>query len=155
MTHRSNFIVPSPFAMLIAAVALAAGAPAFAETPTHPTTAEQAAQKPIDRTEDRLREMHAKLKITAEQDPQWENFVKAERDSAKDMSDLIAKRESSVKTMNAIDDFKNYAAITEAHEEGLKKIIPAFEKLYGSLSDEQKKIADDMFKGVGEGKRAS
>lgn len=101
--------------------------------------------------------MRARLKITPAQDPQWQEFVKAERDGAKEMSELIEKRNQSSKAMNAVDDFKNYAAIAEAHEDSLKKVVPAFEKLYASLTDEQKKLADAMFKdtGAGNGRKAS
>jgi hypothetical protein len=53
-----------------------------------------------------------------------------------------------------VDDFKNYEHIVEAHVDGLKKVVPAFEKLYDSLSDQQKKMADSMFRGAA-GRKAS
>jgi protein CpxP len=95
--------------------------------------------------------MRTKLKITPAQDPQWQDFIKAERDGAQDMSELIEKRKQSSKAMNAVENFKNYAAITEAHEDSLKKVVPAFERLYSSLTDEQKKAADTMFKDADDG----
>lgn len=94
--------------------------------------------------------------MTAAQDPQWTAFVQAERDSAKEMSELIQRREQHAKNMNAVDDFRSYGKIAEAHEDGLKKIIPAFEALYDSLSDDQKKAADTMFRNPGKsGRRTS
>ena len=57
------------------------------------------AKKPIDRAEARIAELHAKLHVTAAQDPQWTAFVQAERDSAKEMSELIQDREKHAKSM--------------------------------------------------------
>ncbi|MDB5393853.1 MAG: hypothetical protein JWM91_1359 [Rhodospirillales bacterium] len=157
---KANRPYPSLAMLLLASAAIFAGsASARAETSATGTrpAVERAAQKPIDRAEARLEEMRARLKITPAQDPQWQEFVKAERDGAKEMSELIEKRNQSSKAMNAVDDFKNYAAIAEAHEDSLKKVVPAFEKLYASLTDEQKKLADAMFKdtGAGNGRKAS
>jgi hypothetical protein len=36
--------------------------------------------------------------------------------------------------------------VIEAHDAGMKKFIPAFEALYNSMSDAQKKIADSLFR---------
>ncbi|HLG89251.1 MAG TPA: Spy/CpxP family protein refolding chaperone [Alphaproteobacteria bacterium] len=107
------------------------------------------AQRPVDRTEARIAELRAKLHVTTQQGPQWDAFVGAERDSAKEMSELIERRERDAKGMNAVDDFRSYGKIAEAHADGLKKIIPAFEALYDSLSDDQKKAADTMFRNPG------
>ena len=51
-----------------------------------------------------------------------------------------------VKTMTAVDNLQSYSAIVEAHAEGLKKFVPAFEALYASMSDAQKKNADTIFR---------
>lgn len=48
--------------------------------------------------------------------------------------------------MSAVDVVKSYGAVIEAHEAGMKKFIPAFETLYNSMSDDQKKSADAMFR---------
>jgi hypothetical protein len=152
MTYRADLKMPSLAAIaLLAAMALTPSL-AFAQpAPRAPTLASTDAQKPIDKTEARVKELHAKLKITPAQDPQWQDFVSAERDNAQQMSDLIAKREQGAASMNAVDDFKNYEAIAKAHEDGLERIVPAFEKLYASMSDDQKKMADNLFKGTGQG----
>jgi Spy/CpxP family protein refolding chaperone len=145
---------PLAVAALLGAGVSAVPVVAFAQTPVSHAKAEKDAEKPVDKAEARIKEMHAKLKITAAQDPAWEDFVKAQRDNAQQMSALIQKREESADSMNAVDDFKNYQEIAQAHADGLNKIVPAFEKLYGSLSDEQKKMADSMFRGA-PGKKAS
>jgi Spy/CpxP family protein refolding chaperone len=164
MFERTNRATPVLAALLLAGTAMLAAplsalaqsastaTPAAPTAPAGPAAAEKAARKPIDKTEARIEEMHAKLRITPEQNSQWKAFVDAERDSAREMSELIEKRASSSKAMTAIDDFKSYEAIAEAHASGLGKVVPAFEKLYSSLSDEQKKTADVMFRAGGEGK---
>jgi hypothetical protein len=47
--------------------------------------------------------------------------------------------------MNAVDDLKSYGEIAEAHAAGIKKFVEAFEPLYSSMSDDQKKAADRAF----------
>jgi hypothetical protein len=48
--------------------------------------------------------------------------------------------------MTAIDDLKSYGELAEAHADGIKKLTPLFADLYASLTDEQKKDADTMFR---------
>jgi hypothetical protein len=48
--------------------------------------------------------------------------------------------------MNAVEHMKFHSQITEAHSDQLKKFIPPFEALYSSMSDEQKKSTDTIFR---------
>lgn len=68
------------------------------------------------------------------------------RDNAKSVEALTKAKTERAKTMSALDDLRSYAEITEAHADGLKKFIPAFESLYNSMTDEQKKTADTVFR---------
>jgi hypothetical protein len=56
-------------------------------------------------------------------------------------------RADKASTATALDDLKSYAEIATAHAEGLKKFLPVFETLYGSMSDAQKAQADTLFRG--------
>jgi hypothetical protein len=69
------------------------------------------------------------------------------RDNAQAMTDLQKQRAADAKSMTAVDVVKSYSEVIQAHEDGMKKFIPAFEDLYNSMSDQQKKIADSMFRG--------
>jgi protein CpxP len=111
--------------------------PVAQPTPVRPTR--------VDHVEARITSLHAQLKITAAQEPQWNVFTQVMRDNAKTMDDLIRSRVQNAKTMTAVDDLRAYQGIADAHAEGLKKLIPAFEVLYASMSDEQKKNADAVF----------
>jgi len=68
------------------------------------------------------------------------------RDNAKEMGDAVEKREAAKQTTSALDDLKAYQAVAQAHADGLKALVPAFENLYGALSDTQKAQADELFK---------
>jgi hypothetical protein len=48
---------------------------------------------------------------------------------------------------------KFHSQITEAHLDQLKKFIPPFEAFYASMSDEQKKTTDTIFRTGEYGKR--
>ncbi len=94
----------------------------------------------------RVSDMHAKLKITATQEVQWEKVAQVMRDDAKTMDALTQTRTSHSKEMTALDDLKSYAEITEAHATGIKKLTAVFEPLYTSMSAPQKKEADALFR---------
>ncbi len=98
-----------------------------------------------DRVEARIRELHSKLKITPAQEAQWNAVAQVMRDNAKHMEDLTKARAAKA-NMNAVDDLQSYSDIIAAHDEGIKKFIPAFENLYSSMSPEQKKTADELFR---------
>lgn len=100
----------------------------------------------VDRTEARIANMKKALKITPEQEELWNALTKVMRENAKIMDQLIKVRADKVKTMNAVEDLKSYSEILDAHAEGMEVFIPPFEKLYASMSDEQKKNADALFK---------
>jgi hypothetical protein len=98
-----------------------------------------------DRVEARISELHVKLRITPAQEELWNNVTQVMRENAKTMETLTKARSAHESTMTAVEDLKSYGAIAEAHADGLKKFIPAFEPLYVSMSDAQKKNADILF----------
>lgn len=98
-----------------------------------------------ERVEHRISEMHEKLQITEAQEEQWGKVATMMRENEKQM-DALTKSRAEKADMNAIDDLKSYREISEAHTDGLKKFTPVFETLYGSMSDQQKKNADAIFR---------
>jgi hypothetical protein len=104
---------------------------------------ESTSTKPI---EVRIHDMHAKLAITAEQEGQWKQVAQVMRDNELALEPLVKDRKTNANTMTAIDDLKSYAAITDAHSEGIKKFTTAFETLYDNMSGPQKKDADALFR---------
>ena len=128
-------------------VAQAASPEAMASPAPEPV----AANGPV---EARIKELHKKLHITDAQKTQWDALAQVMRDNAQAMADLQKQRAADAKSMNAVDVVKSYSEVIQAHEDGMKKFIPAFEALYNSLSDAQKKIADSMFRGRAEASAA-
>jgi len=100
----------------------------------------------VDRTEARIKELQTALKITDAQKELWSTLTLVMRDNAKEMDTLNKYRDEKTTAMNAVERMKFHSQITEAHLSQLKKFIPPFEALYASMSDEQKKTTDTLFK---------
>jgi hypothetical protein len=96
--------------------------------------------------ETHIRALHKKLQITDAQKTQWDALAQVMRDNAQKMADLEKRRAADAKSMTAVDVVKSYSEVIDAHEDGMKKFVPAFEDLYNSMSDSQKKIADSLFR---------
>jgi hypothetical protein len=99
-----------------------------------------------ERVEAQIKHLHEKLQITPAQEGMWSNVAQVMRDNADKLTSLAIARSENAKTMTAVDDLKSYAAITEAHEAGMEKLLPVFTTLYDSMSDVQKKAADEEFR---------
>ncbi len=105
------------------------------------------AKQPVsaDLVEARIKTLHSDLHITAAQEAQWGPVAQMMRDNGKAMEDL-RKQRVDAKTLGAVDELKSYAAAIDAHADGVRKFIPVFQSLYDSMSDAQKKTADDVFR---------
>ena len=100
----------------------------------------------VEQTEARIKKLQGALKITDVQEGLWNNLTQVMRENAKDMDALTKDRAENAGTMNAVEHLKFHSQITEAHLNQLKKFIPPFEALYASMSDDQKKITDTLFR---------
>ncbi|HJT21942.1 MAG TPA: Spy/CpxP family protein refolding chaperone [Nitrospira sp.] len=97
-----------------------------------------------DRVEAHINKLHAELRITPAQEDLWKMVVQVMRENENTMDALHRSRAQHAATMTAVDDVRSYAAIADAHADGLKKFVSVFEALYNSMSDEQKKNADSV-----------
>jgi cell division septation protein DedD len=143
-----QFTYPTALAVAVALVAfvvLTIPIPSRAASEKQGVTTARGVSK-ADRAEARIKELHARLKITPAQEDLWNNVAQAIRDDAKTMEDLIKARSEKAGSVTALDDLKSYSEIAEAHADGLKKFITVFEPLYASMSDDQKKNADRLFR---------
>jgi hypothetical protein len=100
----------------------------------------------VEHTEGRIKELQGALKITDAQKELWNNLTQVMRENAKEMDALTKDKAENIKTMNAVEHMKLHSQISEAQLNQLKKFIPHFEALYASMSDEQKKITDTIFR---------
>lgn len=121
---------------------------AFAQSAT-PASAPAAATAPAGKhernVEDRIAYLHSQLKITSAQETQWNAFADVMRNNAETMGTLFQQRKAAT-NQSALDDMKQYTAISQAHADGMQKLVSAFEPLYNSFSPEQKTLADTTFR---------
>jgi Spy/CpxP family protein refolding chaperone len=97
------------------------------------------------KVEQRITEMHANLKITAAQQPQWDALTMVMRENAKTMDQSFQHRVTGIAKMNAADNMQSYADMSTMHAQNMQKMVPAFKALYSVLSPEQKAAADNEF----------
>jgi protein CpxP len=98
------------------------------------------------KVEAHIKALHSKLHITSAQETQWSALAQVMRDNAHAIADLREEKAEQAKSMNAIEHLKAYAAITNAQAAGIHKFLPAFQALYDTMSDSQKKTADALFR---------
>lgn len=125
---------------------------AFAQTSTQAPASAPAGAAPAStakagherNVEDRIAYLHTQLKITSAQESQWKAFSDVMRSNGETMGQLFQQRKDAT-NVTALDDMKSYATIAQAHADGMKKLVDAFQPLYDSFSPEQKKLADATF----------
>jgi protein CpxP len=118
-----------------------------------PQSKQPAAQQPASRdqqVERQTAELKKQLQITPNQESQFDAFAQVMRGNAQAMDSMI-KQQSQNPPKNAVDDLKSIQQLAETQLDGLKKLLPAFQSLYDSLSDQQKKTADSIFGGNAQG----
>jgi protein CpxP len=129
---------------------------AIAQTPdkpasAHPATdATPAAMAKADAKRDaavehHITDLYGKLKITSAEESQWKKVAETMRENATELDRAIDKRDASLAGATAIDNLNSYAEIAEAHAKNVKKLATAFSGLYSVMSDDQKKVADEVF----------
>ncbi|NPU83834.1 MAG: Spy/CpxP family protein refolding chaperone [Syntrophaceae bacterium] len=100
----------------------------------------------VEYTEAQIKQLQGALKITAAQEELWKNLTQVMRENAKDMDALTKDRREQTSTMNAVERMKFHKQITQTHLDQQNKLIPPFEALYASMSDEQKESTDTIFR---------
>ena len=128
--------------------------PAQAQTsstaaPTAAPTAKQrqaAAAQHEETVEQRIRTLHAELKITPAEESDWQAVAQTMRDNAAAITKLADEKASqSQQGMTAVDDLQTYMQFAQAHVDGLKNLMASFQTLYNAMPDPQKKLADQVF----------
>jgi periplasmic protein CpxP/Spy len=129
---------------------------AVAQTPDHSasprasadTSASAMAEADAKRdaaVEKHIKELHVTLKITSAEESEWNEVAATMRENAKDLDKAIDKRIAHAASATAVDDLKAYAEIAQAHATGVKKLASSFSGLYSKMTDDQKKVADEVF----------
>ncbi len=103
--------------------------------------AAQSGGSDVDR---QVADLKKQLKITPQQEPQFNAFAEVMRKNAQDADALMRQ---APQTQNAVEGLKQAQQFTETQAEGMKRLVPALQALYDSLSDPQKKVADRVLGG--------
>jgi len=96
--------------------------------------------------ERQISDLKKRLNITQVQQAQFDAFAQAMRQNAQ-ATDAAAQQAQQSQTHNAVEDLRIAVKMAEAEADGLKRLLPALEALYTSLSDQQKKTADQVLAG--------
>lgn len=100
----------------------------------------------VDHAEDRIKQLQGALKITEPQEELWKNLTEVMRENAKNMDAFTKERSERAKAVNSVERMKLHTEISEVRLEHMKKFIPPFEALYNSMSADQQKITDTIFR---------
>jgi hypothetical protein len=107
----------------------------------------------VDHAEAQIKELQAALKLAGSQEILWDNLTQVMRENAKEMDAFIKDKAENKKPINAVERMKSHSQTTEAHLNQMNKLIPPFEALYVSMSEEQKNITDTIFRTGKRGKQ--
>lgn len=146
MGHSFRRTVVAITAVLGLSAFAAVAAPAAAVDPA--TTAAKAKphashQATIER---RIKDLHFRLLISPAQQPQWDAFADVMRANARNMDQTFQQRVNTMSDMTAPENMRSYSQIAMVHAQDMQKLAPAFQVLYDTMSDSQKKTADQVFR---------
>lgn len=127
---------------------------AFAQSPQQSTDGaamhERSDSRPVKSEADRsasvdrhIADLHTQLKITPAEETLWAAVAQTMRDNANNLDTAMDKREDA--NGSAIDDLNTYGDVVQSHADGIKKLSAVFSTLYASMSNDQKRIADEVF----------
>lgn len=140
-----------PAALLVSlSILLGAAAPVATGTPpvanAQARTAMEARDTLTAKIEPRIKDLHARLQITAAQQPLWEGFAQVMRDNTADMDATARGRMQTLSGMTAEENIASYAKIAAVHARNVERLEAPFQALYATLSDHQKQLADQAFR---------
>ena len=127
-------------AALLPAAGWAADKPAAHPAPV--AAAPAAPAGPGAEAEAQIADLRKQLKITPAQETQFNAVAEVLRANAREQESFEREQSGQTGKQTAVDDLRAFQRFTELQAEGLKRLVPVFEALYGSLSEQQKQVAD-------------
>lgn len=164
---KKPIILPATLALVLGATAACTSGYAQAQAPSNQapaaTAPQQTQQRDRDRTqgrrdgqrrfdftaraEGRIAYLKAELKITAAQQAAFDRYAQVIRDNAaatqKAFQDMRGQRGQNQNT-SAMERVEQRAKMAQLRDQQQQAYLAAFRPLYGSLSADQKKVADDL-----------
>ena len=99
--------------------------------------------QPRQNVETNISQLHQQLQITPAQESQFNAVANVMRENAKAEAGAPQQPPASA---TAVDDLRAFIKYSEIELAGLKRILPALESLYATLSPPQKRAADAVFR---------
>jgi hypothetical protein len=149
MAGARPVLLAAALALPAAAIAPSAFAQPAATSPLAPKTVKHSAAadgNAAERVEARITQLHSELHITPQLEPQWKQFADTMRANAQGMDTNVRARQAALPTMSALDDMQSYSKLADQHAQDVQKLVGAFQTLYDAMSDDQKKVADAVFR---------
>lgn len=157
MSARNLLIAASVIATGFAGgLALAQPAPQQPGAPVAAHTQRVSHHAPGRFIEGRIAFLKAELNLTAQQQPLFDKLADEMRASAKAMQDRHAKRHqasaqnTAPAPLSALEKLERRSAAMKEMTAAQDRYLAAFRPLYQSLSEEQKKTADQLFAKAGQ-----
>jgi hypothetical protein len=142
--YRVRSAAPWLAAALLGAATFAAPLATFAQPGSMSHHASYALKR--ETLDQRIRNLHAELKITPAQEADWTKVADVMRHNEDVMQKMVADRKArGPHELNAVEDLKTYQDFNQAHIDGLKDLIASFTVLYTEMPDDQKLVADRVF----------
>jgi periplasmic protein CpxP/Spy len=150
-----RFRTPLVAAALLAGVSAIGLAPAFAQTAAAPANS-AAAQRPTERmghmmpgqlVDGRIAFLKTELKITHDQDTQWQQVAAAMRQNADALDQAITNARGHDRDANAVDRMEIRSQFAKVRADNEARLLTAFKPLYASLSPEQQLVANQLMTG--------
>jgi hypothetical protein len=94
--------------------------------------------------EGQIADLRQQLHIAQAQQTQFDALAQAMRQNAEAMTKLAAQQPPGIKP-NAVDAMREGQRMAQAEADALGRMLPPLEALYGTLSEQQKRVADRLF----------
>jgi len=127
-----------------------AGPSSDGQTATAPpqAAASAAAQLLSDAIAARIKYLHDRLRITAEQEALWAKVAEAVGENMHNVAPLLKERFRSRTSGSALDILRAHEMLDKVQLESIEKFAAVFDPLYAALSPNQQKIADALIREV-------
>lgn len=99
--------------------------------------------------EGRIAFIKAELAITDGQKDVWDAYAAALRKNLENMQHMRATMMGATRPATPVDRLNLHISTMESRLQALKDVKPALAALYATLSEDQKKSAEDVFTGMG------
>jgi hypothetical protein len=94
----------------------------------------------------RIAFLKAELKITPQQEPQWDKVAQTMRENARETRTAFDQaRGNRGQAQSAVARLEARQRFGTLHQQNAERFLAAFRPLYTSLSEDQKKSADELF----------